>query len=181
MYRRRMKLTLLTSIQLSSPRSSSRDLLLPLTCCRLLGGPRSSPLGLFLSSILTVGEGGRSAEGEVATGMRKRQSGCVGGWERKAAMRGEVAIKRREFCLRLAWALSMHHELVMPVVLALCWSSNNGWVSTGGVWKLATLLREKEMGEFSQQRLQRAADSAVFPRSQVPKSEPGESECTLKF
>lgn len=63
---------------------------------------------------------------------------------------GKAAIKRWEFCLRLAWALSMHHELVMPVVLVLCWSSNKGWVSTGGVWKLATLLREKEMGEFSQ-------------------------------
>lgn len=63
---------LLTSIQASSP-ASSRDLLLPLTCCRLLGGPRSSALlmGLFLSSILTIGEVGRRAEGEVATGIRK--------------------------------------------------------------------------------------------------------------
>lgn len=65
----------------------SRALLLPLTCCRLLGGAISSALmaGLFLSSILTTGEVGRRAEGEVATGMRE---GLGGGGGRNAATGG---------------------------------------------------------------------------------------------
>lgn len=83
-----------TSIQASSPISTvwSRDLLLPLTWCRLLGGARSSELlmaGLFLSSILTIGEVGRAAEGEVATGIREksRQADRLNG--RRAAVNQE--------------------------------------------------------------------------------------------
>lgn len=75
------------------------------------------------------GWGGRKKRGGRGGNrhVRWRQSGCGGGgrdWD---------AIKRWESCLRLAWASSMHHELVMPEVLALRWSSNKRWVSTGGV------------------------------------------------
>lgn len=58
-------------------------------------------------------------EGEVATGMEET---AIRLWW--PAIGGAI---RRRFCwLRLAWALSMHHELVMPVVPVLRWTSNKG-------------------------------------------------------
>lgn len=80
----------LTSIQGSSPRSSSRAFEVPLAWCLLDGGPRSSPPGLLRSSILMLAETGRSAEGEVAIGMggeRRSQSGSGVYCSRQGAMK----------------------------------------------------------------------------------------------
>lgn len=113
----------LTSIQASSP-VSSRDLLLPLTCCRLLGGARSSALliaGLFLSSILTTGEVGRRAEGEVATGIRDGDSQAGVGCDDEqsgGAMRGQKWYGLRE-CTKdwrcPGWRRSDGHQTTVVV------------------------------------------------------------------
>lgn len=112
----------------------SRALLLPLTCCRLLGGAISSVLmaGLFLSSILTTGEVGRRAEGEVATGIRE-------GWDvggRNAAMgENQKRWRIRDADMRIEYAPNPGDAPCRVVVMVIN-QRLGGWTSSvDGRWK----------------------------------------------